>query len=63
MGAEVSLSAATVRYYRRLGLLPAPERTAASYRHYHMDAIGRQPFIKHAQRVGMGLRHTALSVW
>jgi MerR family copper efflux transcriptional regulator len=34
LGAEVGLSAATVRYYERLGLLPAPERTAAGYRQY-----------------------------
>jgi DNA-binding transcriptional MerR regulator len=56
LGAEVGLSAATVRYYERLGLLPAPERTAAGYRQYSEDAISRLRFIKSAQRVGLRLR-------
>lgn len=56
LGAEVGLSAATVRYYERLGLLPKPERTAAGYRQYQQDAIERLRFIKSAQRVGLRLR-------
>jgi len=56
VAAEVGLSAATVRYYERLGLLPAPERTAAGYRQYREDAITRLRFIKSAQRVGLRLR-------
>ncbi len=39
LGAEVGLSADTVRYYERLGLLPAPARTAAGYRQYGADAV------------------------
>jgi MerR family transcriptional regulator, mercuric resistance operon regulatory protein len=34
LGAEVGLSVATVRYYERLGLLPAPARTTVGYRQY-----------------------------
>jgi DNA-binding transcriptional MerR regulator len=56
LGAEVGLSAATVRYYERLGLLPAPERTATGYRQYPKDAIERLRFIKSAQRVALRLR-------
>jgi DNA-binding transcriptional MerR regulator len=56
LGAEVGLSAATVRYYERLGLLPAPERTAAGYRQYPKEAVERLWFIKSAQRVGLRLR-------
>jgi DNA-binding transcriptional MerR regulator len=56
LGAEVGLSAATVRYYERLGLLPAPERTAAGYRQYSQDAIERLRFIKSAQWLGLRLR-------
>jgi MerR family mercuric resistance operon transcriptional regulator len=59
LGAEVGLSAATVRYYERLGLLPTPERTAAGYRQYPQDAIARLLFIKSAQRVGLRLREIA----
>jgi DNA-binding transcriptional MerR regulator len=56
LGAEVGLSAATVRYYERLGLLPAPTRTPAGYRQYGPAAIQRLRFIKGAQRVGLRLR-------
>jgi DNA-binding transcriptional MerR regulator len=59
LGAEVGLSAATVRYYERLGLLPPPERTAAGYRQYQQDAVERLRFIKAAQRVGLRLREIA----
>jgi DNA-binding transcriptional MerR regulator len=59
LGAEVGLSAAAVRYYERLGLLPAPERTAAGYRQYSKDAVERLRFIKSAQRLGLRLREIA----
>jgi DNA-binding transcriptional MerR regulator len=59
LGAEVGLSAATVRYYESLGLLPAPERTAAGYRQYPKEAVERLRFIKGAQRVGLRLREIA----
>jgi DNA-binding transcriptional MerR regulator len=56
LGAEVGLSAATVRYYERLGLLPPPERTAAGYRQYPKEAVDRLRLIKSAQRLGLRLR-------
>jgi DNA-binding transcriptional MerR regulator len=57
LAAEVGLSAGTVRYYERLGLLlPRPERTPAGYRQYQQDAVERLRFIKSAQRVGLRLR-------
>jgi DNA-binding transcriptional MerR regulator len=59
LGAEVGLSAATVRYYERLGLLPAPERSAVGYRQYPKEAVERLRFIKSAQRVGLRLREIA----
>ena len=60
LGAEVGLmSAATVCYYERLGLLPKPERSAAGYRQYQQDAVERLRFIKSAQRVGLRLREIA----
>jgi DNA-binding transcriptional MerR regulator len=59
LGAEVGLSAATVRYYERLGLLPPAERTAAGYRQYPKDTIERLRFIKSAQRLGLRLREIA----
>jgi DNA-binding transcriptional MerR regulator len=59
LGAEVGLRAATIRYYERLGLLPAPERTAAGYRQHPKEAVDRLRFIKSAQRVGLRLREIA----
>jgi DNA-binding transcriptional MerR regulator len=59
LGAKVGLSADTVRYYERLGLLPAAARTAAGYRQYGTEAITRLRFIKSAQRVGLRLREIA----
>jgi DNA-binding transcriptional MerR regulator len=59
LGAEVGLSAATVRYYEGLGLLSKPARTAAGYRQYLQDAVERLRFIKSAQRLGLRLREIA----
>jgi DNA-binding transcriptional MerR regulator len=52
----VGLSADTVRYYERVGLLPEPARSAAGYRLYDQTAVGRLRLIKGAQRAGLRLR-------
>ncbi len=49
------MSADTVRYYERIGLLPQPERSATGYRLYTDDAVERLRLIKHAQRFGLRL--------
>ena len=53
---EVGLTADTVRYYEKAGLLPAPARTPAGYRVYHEDDVERLRFIRGAQRIGLRLR-------
>lgn len=53
---QAGLTADTVRYYERLGLLPAPARSNAGYRLYDDDAARRLRFIKGAQSVGLRLR-------
>jgi DNA-binding transcriptional MerR regulator len=53
---RVGLSADTVRYYERVGLLPPPARSAAGYRLYDQDAVGRLRLIRSAQRAGLRLR-------
>lgn len=45
----------TVRYYERLGLLPAAERTATGYRVYLPETVERLRFIRQAQAVGFRL--------
>jgi DNA-binding transcriptional MerR regulator len=53
---QAGLSADTVRYYERVGLLPEPARSAAGYRLYDPAAVGRLRLIKGAQRAGLRLR-------
>jgi hypothetical protein len=50
---QAGLSADTVRYYERVGLLPPPARSAAGYRLYDQDAVARLRLIKGAQRAGL----------
>jgi len=56
LAGQVGLSADTVRYYERVGLLPEPTRSAAGYRLYDQDAVARLRLIKGAQRAGLRLR-------
>jgi DNA-binding transcriptional MerR regulator len=53
---QAGLSADTVRYYERVGLLPEPARSPAGYRLYDQAAVGRLRLIKGAQRAGLRLR-------
>jgi len=55
----VGVSADTVRYYERAGLLPPPERTAGGYRLYRDDAVDRLRFIQGCQRLGLRLSEIA----
>lgn len=51
----VGVTADTVRYYERAGLLPAPARTPSGYRTYDASAVDRMRFIQGAQRLGLRL--------
>ncbi len=50
------VTADTLRYYERLGLLPKAARTASGYRMYAPDVLERLRFIKEAQALGLSLR-------
>jgi DNA-binding transcriptional MerR regulator len=50
--------ASTLRYYGQAGLLPAG-RTAAGYREYGTDAVGRLRFIGAGKRLGLPLAEIA----
>lgn len=54
------LAPSAVRYYERLGLLPAPGRTASGYRSYGDAAADRLAFIRSAQAVGLTLAEVRL---
>jgi DNA-binding transcriptional MerR regulator len=46
----------TLRYYERLGLLAAAQRTAGNFRAYDAATLDRLRFIKTAQSHGLSLR-------
>ena len=49
------ISPATIRYYEELGLLTAPPRSEAGYRHYSETTIDELRFIKKGQGLGFSL--------
>jgi DNA-binding transcriptional MerR regulator len=52
---QVGVTPDTIRYYERVGLLPAPRRTRGGYRDYGPDALEDIRFIKKAQALGLKL--------
>jgi DNA-binding transcriptional MerR regulator len=50
----------TVRYYERIGLLPAPDRTQSGYRSYSEEHLERLQFIRHCRALQMSLATSAL---
>ena len=55
LAARAGVSIDTVRYYERAGLVPPPSRTAAGYRIYPLDTVGRLRFIRRAKDLGFSL--------
>ena len=53
---QLNLNTQTIRYYERIGLLPAPERTESRYRVYGVVDERRLRFIKSARNLGLTLR-------
>jgi DNA-binding transcriptional MerR regulator len=45
----------TVRYYERIGLLPAPPRTCGNYREYSAAHVSRLSFIRRARDLGLSI--------
>jgi MerR family transcriptional regulator, mercuric resistance operon regulatory protein len=45
----------TIRYYERIGLLPAPARSAGRYRVYETCDVRRLTFIRRARELGFTL--------
>src|SRR6266498_1490839 len=50
-----NVGVSTLRFYERARLLPKPARSAANYRLYSEDAVGRIRFIRRAQELGFTL--------
>ncbi len=47
--------AETIRYYERIGLLPAPGRTAGGYRLYEREHLKRLTFVRQARALGFSI--------
>ncbi|MBV8094139.1 MAG: helix-turn-helix domain-containing protein [Acetobacteraceae bacterium] len=45
----------TIRYYERIGLLPAPARTDSNYRNYDYHHLSQLNFIRRARSLGFAL--------
>ena len=45
----------TIRYYERIGLLPAPPRTAGNYRDYSAAHVRRLTFTRRARDLGFSI--------
>ncbi|AFL73616.1 Cd(II)/Pb(II)-responsive transcriptional regulator [Thiocystis violascens] len=55
LAAAAGVDVETIRYYERLGLLPAPPRRSNGYRTYARDHLERLAFIRHCRALGMSL--------
>jgi len=55
LAARAGSNPETIRYYERIGMLPAPGRTAGNYRDYGADHVARLSFIRHARALGFEL--------
>ena len=49
------VTTSSIRYYERIGLLPAASRTGNGYRDYDDDSLARVVFVTHAKRIGLTL--------
>jgi len=55
LAARSGLTADTLRYYERVGLLPKAARTSGGFRVYPPQALERLRFVKRAQTLGLTL--------
>jgi len=57
--ARAGVSADTIRYYERLGMLAAAPRADNGYRYYSQAAVDRVLFVRNAIRFGFGVKQLA----
>ena len=53
------VTAETIRYYQRIGLLRTPHRPSHGFRSYDSDDVLRLRFVRHAQSLGFTLDEIA----
>jgi len=52
LAAQTGCNGETIRYYEKIGLLPAPARTPSGYRSYSDEHLRRLNFIMRARELG-----------
>ena len=52
---QAGVTVDTVRFYERVGVLPAPARTASGYREYEPDTVERIQLTRQLQTIGFTL--------
>lgn len=52
---QAGMTTKAIRYYERIGVLPAAARTEAGYRRYEAGTLTRLRFVSAAQAVGLSL--------
>ena len=55
VASQAGVSVDTVRFYERVGVLPAPERTASGYRDYRPGTVERIGLTRELQAIGFTL--------
>ena len=45
----------TIRYYEKIGIMPAPGRSAGGYRMYRTDELKRLGFVRRGRQLGFSL--------
>lgn len=65
LAGSVGVPTSTVRYYERVGLMAAPDRTSSGYRDYGDDDATRLLFITRSRRMGLSCDQITalLPVW
>jgi DNA-binding transcriptional MerR regulator len=55
LGKATGTNIETIRYYEKIGMLPAPGRTAGNYRSYAHEHVRRLGFIRRARELGFSI--------
>lgn len=62
---QSGVASRTIRYYERIGLIPAPARTPGGYRDYGETDVATLRFVQRARKLGFPLKDIAalLDLW
>lgn len=55
LGKATATKVETIRFYEKIGILPAPPRTSGNYRSYGEDHVRRLGFVRRARDLGFPL--------